>query len=147
APSARTEMARWVTFLGRSCVVLGGAFLIRALTDGRILPGGLGVALGIAFASTWILFAHRAATRGATVSAGFHGVVAALAAYPLILEATVRLAAMSPSAAALVLVGFTVLLLWVSWRDQLGWLAWIGVLSCLVTTIVLLRATPGRAGF
>jgi len=147
APSARTEMARWVTFLGRSCVVLGGAFLIRALTDGRILPGGMGVALGIAFASTWILFAHRAATRGATVSAGFHGVVAALVAYPLILEATVRLAAMSPSAAALVLVGFTVLLLWVSWRDQLGWLAWIGVLSCLVTTIVLLRATPGRAGF
>jgi len=147
SPSARAEMTRWVTFLGRSCVVLGGAFLIRALTDGRILPGGLGVTLGILFAATWVYFSHRAATGGATVSAGFHGVVAAIIAYPLILESTMRLGVMSPWAAALTLVGFTALLLMASWRDQLGWLAWVGVLSCLFTTIVLLRATPARAEF
>ena len=45
-PFAGVEMARWLTFLGRSCVVLGGAFLIRALTDSRAVPSGAGVALG-----------------------------------------------------------------------------------------------------
>ncbi|HZJ55040.1 MAG TPA: hypothetical protein VFD38_12940, partial [Myxococcaceae bacterium] len=147
APSSRTEITGWATLLGRSFLALGGAFLIRALTDGRILPGGLGVALGIAFAATWILFAHRAAARGAALNAGFHAVVAALIAYPLVLESTTRLGVMSTSVAALTLIGFTGLLLMASWRDQLGWLAWVGVLSCLVTTVVLLRATPGRTEF
>src|SRR5262245_12893023 len=45
--SGRAEISGWATLLGRSCLVLGGAFLIRALTDVRILPGGPGVALGI----------------------------------------------------------------------------------------------------
>jgi hypothetical protein len=146
-PATRAELARWVTLLGRSCVVLGGAFLIRALTDGRILPSGLGVALGILFAATWVFLSHRAGASGATLSAGFHGVTAALIAYPLILETTTRLGAMSSSVAGLTLVGFTALLLMVSWRDRLGWLAWIGVLSCLFTTLALLRATPARAEF
>jgi hypothetical protein len=146
-PSAGAEVVRWVTLLGRSCVVLGGAFLIRALTDGGPLPSGVGVALGMVFAATWVFFSHRAGAKGATLSAGFHGVTAALIAYPLVLETTARLRAMSTGVAALTLVGFTALLLVVSWRDRLGWLAWIGVLSCLLTTLALLRTTPGRAEF
>jgi hypothetical protein len=144
-PAAGAEMSRWVTLLGRSFLVLGGAFLIRALTEGGPLPGRVGVALGIVFATTWVFFSHRAGASGATLSAGFHGVTAALIAYPLVLEATARLGAMSSLVAALTLVGFTALLLMVSWRDRLGWLAWIGVLSCLLTTLALLRATPARA--
>ena len=147
SPSARAAMSRWVTFLGRSCVVLGGAFLVRALTDARILPGGLGAALGILFAATWLLFSHRAAAVGEPVSAGFHGVVAALIAYPLVLESTTRLGVMSTLAAAMTLVGFTALLLTVSRRDPMGWLAWVGVVACLLTTFVLLRATEARAEF
>ena len=145
--SATAEMARWVTFLGRSCLALGGAFLIRALTEGRLVPGGAGVALGILFAAAWVLFAHRAAAAGATLSAGFHGVVAAVIAYPLIAESTTRMGAMSTSAAALTLVGFTALVLGVAWRNRLGWLAWVGVLSCLLTGLVLSRATPARGEF
>jgi len=147
AAPAGVTVAGWVTLLGRSFVVLGGAFLIRALTDGRMLPSGVGVALGVVFAAAWVFFSHRAAASGATVSAGFHGVTAALIAYPLILETTTRLSAMPSWAAALTLIGFTALLLIASWRDRLGWLAWIGVLSCLFTTLVLLRATPARAEF
>lgn len=147
APSAGVTVARWVTLLGRSCVVLGGAFLIRALTDSRMLPGGVGVALGLLFAAAWVFLSHRAAASGAALSAGFHGVTAALIAYPLILETTTRLNAMSSWVAALTLVGFTALLLIASWRDRLGWLAWIGVLSCLLTTLVLLRVTQAHAEF
>ncbi|MGZ6131824.1 MAG: hypothetical protein ACXWLF_07360 [Myxococcaceae bacterium] len=143
-PAARAEMGRWVTFVGRSCLVLGGAFLIRVLTDGGILPGPLGVGLGVLFAATWVFFSHRAAARGASLSASFHAVVGALIAYPLVLEATTRLGVMSTIVAALTLVAFTGLLLVAAWRDRLLWLAWIGVLSCLLTTLALLVATRGR---
>ncbi|HXX29756.1 MAG TPA: hypothetical protein VEJ89_03460 [Myxococcaceae bacterium] len=144
---AGAETARWVTLLGRSCVVLGGAFLLRALTDSHLLPTGIGVALGILFAAAWVFLAHRAGAGGARLSAAFHAVTAAVIAYPLILETTARLGAMSAPVAALTLVGFTALLLLVSWRDALGWLAWTGVLSCLLTALVLLRVTQARAEF
>ncbi len=146
-PASSAELTRWATLLGRSCLVLGGAFLFRALTEGGTLPNGVGVALGIAFAAVWVFFSHRAGASGATLSAGFHGVTAALIAYPLVLETTTRLVAMSSGVAALTLLGFTALLLTASWRDRLRWLAWIGVVSCLVTTLILLRATPGKADF
>lgn len=144
-PRERTEVSRWVTFLGRSCLVLGGAFLIRALTDGGVLSAGPGVAFGVAFAATWLVLAHRAAMAGAKLSAAFHAVVGALIAYALILEATIRLAVMSTPAAALTLAGFTGLVLAVAWRNRLGWLAWLGVLACGLVSLVLLRATGARA--
>lgn len=147
AQPAAAEMARWVTLLGRSCMVLGGAFLIRALTDNRTVPRGAGVALGVLFAAAWVFLAQRAAARGATLSAGFHGVTASLIAYPLVVEATTRLDGMSSWVAALTLIGFTALLLIASSRGRLAWLAWIGVFFCLLTTLILLRATPARAEF
>jgi hypothetical protein len=145
APAARAEVNRWVTFLGRSCLVLGGAFLIRALTDGGVLSAGPGVAFGVAFAATWLVLAHRAVMAGAKLSATFHAVVGALIAYSLILEATIRLGAMSAPTAALTLAGFTGLILAVAWRDGLGWLAWLGVVACGLVSVVLLRATGSRA--
>jgi hypothetical protein len=140
-PKERTEASRWVTFLGRSCLVLAGAFLIRALTDGGVLSAGPGVAFGVAFAATWLILAHRTALAGAKLSAAFHAVVGALIAYSLILEGTIRLAVMSVPAAALTLVGFTGLVLAVAWRDRLGWLAWLGVVACGLVSVVLLRVT------
>ena len=73
--------------------------------------------------------------------------VAALIAYPLVLEATTRLGAMSTVVAALTLLAFTGLLLLAAWRDRLLWLAWIGVLACLLTTLALLVASGGRPEF
>jgi len=143
-PAGRVEVSRWVTFLGRSCLVLGGAFLIRALTDGGVLSAGPGVALGVGFAATWLVLAHRAAMAGAKLSAGFHGAIAALIGYSLVLEATTRMAAMTASTAALTLCAFTGLLLLVAWRDRLAWLAWVGVAACGLVTLLLLRATGAR---
>jgi hypothetical protein len=145
APAGKVDGNRWVTFLGRSCLVLGGAFLIRALTDGGVLSAGPGVAFGVAFAATWLVLAHRATVAGAKLSATFHAVVGALIAYSLILEATIRLGAMSAPAAALTLAGFTGLVLAVAWRDRLGWLAWLGVVACGLVSVGLLRATGARA--
>src|SRR5580765_5659375 len=63
-----------LTQVGRSCLVLGGAFLIRAMTDSGTLPRSIGAALGLSYALLWIVLADRAAGRGRSSSGAFLGV-------------------------------------------------------------------------
>jgi len=134
-------VARLLQLVGRTCLVLGGAFLIRALSDGRVLSLGVGIALGLALATASLGFSYRAAKLGRGLSAAFHGITAALIAYPLALETTTRLGAMSPPTAAGVVAGITALLLFVAWQHRLTALAWVGAASCLATTLALMQAT------
>ena len=47
--------------VGQVCLILGGAFLLRTLTDGGTLPRLGGTALGLAYAVVWAVVAWRAA--------------------------------------------------------------------------------------
>src|SRR5687768_3406785 len=66
---------------GRTFLVLGGGYLLRALTDSGLVARPLGVALGLAYALVWFWMADRDAARRRTLSAGFHGTAAALVAF------------------------------------------------------------------
>ncbi len=57
-------VARLLQLVGRTCLVLGGAFLIRALSDGRVLSLGVGIALALALATASLGFSYRAAKLG-----------------------------------------------------------------------------------
>src|SRR5262249_52696528 len=127
--------------VGRTCLALGGAFLIRALSDGKVLSLGVGIALALALAIASLAFSYRDAKLEKALSATFHGITAALIAYPLALETATRLGAMTPSAAAAVVAGITALLLLTAWRYRLAALAWVGVASCLATALALMQAT------
>src|SRR5512140_3791720 len=96
-------VANALTLAGRSFLVLGGAFLLRAITEGGRLPVFVGALLGLAYALFWIGAAWRTGSRGARTSANVHGVTAALIAFPLVGEAATRLAAFSPFVAAVAL--------------------------------------------
>ena len=145
APAARAEMSRWVTFLGRTVWCSAEPSSSARSPMAGCFPPLPAWRWGSGFAAIWLFLAHRATLAGAKVSAGFHAVVAAVIAYPLVLEATTRLGAMSATAAALTLAGFTGLLLFLAWRDQLAWLAWVGLAACGLVSVVLLRATDARA--
>src|SRR5829696_7097490 len=77
-----TALAGGLSFVGRTLLVLAGAFLLRALTDSGTLPGWLGVALGLAYAGTWVLLADRASAAAHVTSAAFHGFCAAAIGFP-----------------------------------------------------------------
>jgi hypothetical protein len=124
--------------LGKSLLVLGGAFLIRALTDGGTLPREAGIALGLAYAVAWIIVADRAGSRGRGLSATFFGSTAIFIACPLALEGATRFAAFPASAAAGLLAGFAGFTLLVAWRRNLPALAWVATLAVLATLLVLL---------
>ncbi|MDL2718344.1 MAG: hypothetical protein PT977_11350, partial [Acidobacteriota bacterium] len=70
-PKAREEaeegapVANALTLAGRSFLVLGGAFLLRAITEGGRLPVFVGALLGLAYALLWIGAALPGPPRGA----------------------------------------------------------------------------------
>lgn len=136
-----------VALLGRTLLVLAGAFLLRALTDAGRLDAGPGVLLGLAFAATWIVMADRAGGRGNGSSAAFHGLAFVLIAFPLLFEATTRFHFLNPAAVAAGLGGCTAIALAVAWRRRLQGLAWVATLGVLATAGALAVATAEMGPF
>ncbi len=130
-----------LALLGRTLLVLAGAYVVRALTDGQALPAALGVGLGIGYAALWQLRADRDALAGRVQSAAFHDLASGLIAFPLVWEATARFGLLSAPAGAAVLVGFFALGLAVAWHRRLAANAVVTTLLALGTAVALLAAT------
>ena len=130
-----------LTLSGRSLIILGGAYLIRAITESRVLPAAAGVALGMAYAGLWILAAGRAASKGLKGDATFHVVVATVIAFPLIFEATVRFHFLGPQTSAIALGFMVVFALAIAWRFNHQIMAWIITVAALITAVVLIANT------
>jgi hypothetical protein len=151
-PSAATEPAvpSIAALAGKCLFVLAGAFLVRALTDSGTLPRGAGVALGLAYAMTWLVVADRTGRNGsaaAATAATAWGVTALVIACPLVWEASTRFNVLPPAGAAGALFAVAVAALAASVRRNLFALAWASVLSALVTAIVLIVATHALVAF
>ncbi len=130
-----------ITLVGRTLLVLAGAYVARALTDGRAVPAGVGVALGLAYAVFWQLRADREARSGRRESAVFHSLASSLIAFPLLWETTARFGLLGARPASAALVGFFVLGLGVAWRQGLTLGAWATTGLTLATALALLVAT------
>jgi len=128
--------------VGRSLLILAGAFLLRALTEAGTFANGTGVALGLAYAASWIVAAAIAARKGARGSAGFFAVCAALIADPLIFEASTEFAVLSPTGSAVTLTIMTAAGLFVASRWRLQESAWVFVVGAMVTAATLAVVRP-----
>jgi hypothetical protein len=98
------QVEGWLALAGRTLVILGGAYLLRAITAAHIVPYGWGVAAGLLYGAPWLLLASRAGSRGRLLDAFCYGLSTALIGYPLVWEATVRFGVFTPLQSA-VLVG------------------------------------------
>jgi hypothetical protein len=136
-----------IPLVGRTFVALGGAYLLRALTDSAILPPRVGIAAGLVFAAVWIVAADRDAGRDRRLSAAFHALVGVLIAFPLLWEATVRFQNLPPSGSALVLALFTTGTLAAAVHRNHQAIAWIVVLAALPTAIAVIGATGAIVPF
>jgi hypothetical protein len=136
-----------ISYVGRTFVALGGAYLLRALTDSAIVPPRIGIALGMLYAFTWLAAADRAAGRGRRLSAAFHALVASLIAFPLLWEATVRFEDLSPTGSAIALSIVTVIAFGVAVRRNLQPVAWIVTCAALPTAIATISMTGALATF
>lgn len=97
-----SDLTGLATLLGRTCIVFGGAYLLRALTETGRLPGTAGVIIGLTYSLLFLIAADRAATTN-KLSAQFHGVTGMLIGLPIVWEATSQFHLLSPAWGALFL--------------------------------------------
>jgi len=147
APRSAHDPVVILSYVGRTFVALGGAYLLRALTDSAVLPQAGGIALGLAYALLWLAVADRASAAGRRLSAVFHGLVCGMIAFPLIWEAVSRFHLIGPEAAASAITAATALMLAVAIRQRLQTLAWIAVMPALGTLVALVAATSSVLPF
>lgn len=136
-----------VTNLGRALIVLGGAFLLRALTESGTWSPVIGVSLGLLYALTWIATSTRAAVGGHRLRAIFDGGAALLIGFPLIVEATLKFGLFTPVPAALALAAFSACVLLSANYGRLPGLAWLGSMGGLATGLLLMARSGEAAPF
>jgi hypothetical protein len=128
SPSERLGTAGALSLAGRLSIVLAGAYLLRALTEASGLTPLLGISFGLAYALLWLGAADRAAGKNLRWSSAFHGIAAALTAFPLIWEAVTRFRILSPPADSWLLAAFAAAFLTVACRRRFQVLAWFAML-------------------
>jgi hypothetical protein len=130
-----------VGLIGRTLIVLGGAFLIRFITESKTLPQFAGTIVGIAYALFWVLLADYEARKTASESATFHGVSAALIGFPLLWETTLKFAYLTPTQSAAVVTVFTGIALVVAWHRDMRSFALVIAAPAALTMLALGFAT------
>ncbi len=134
----QSDLTAIVTLVGRTLVVLAGAYLLRALTESGVLASGPGALLGLGFALCWVILADRAGARGRRMPATFHGVAFVLITFPLLYETAARFHLLNSGPAAASLAGSAAIALVVAARRRLRGLAWITTLGALATAVALM---------
>lgn len=130
-----------LSLVGRTFIVFGGAFFLRALTDTGRLPRGGGIVVGLLYALTWLAAADRSASRGRRLGPLFHGVAGVAIGLPLLWEASTRFGFLGPAASAVAVSAFTALALGVAWRRRLQGLAGVATVGMIGTALALVGAS------
>ena len=136
-----------LSLFGRLLLVLAGGFFLRAMTDAGVLAVPVGIALAFAYASVWLFMSDRAGARGQVPNAVVHALAAAIVAFPLSVEATIRFKVLTGSSSALVISALSAGLLFVTWHRRLRGVAWITVVGALPASAALLIQTGVVAPF
>jgi hypothetical protein len=136
-----------LSLVGRLLLVLAGGFFLRAMTDAGVLAVPVGIALAFAYASVWLFMSERAGRRGQVPNAVVHALAAAIVAFPLAVEATIRFKVLTGPTSALVVAALSAGLLFVAWRRRLRGVAWITVVGALPASAALLVQTGVVAPF
>jgi hypothetical protein len=139
-PRADFTLVAVLALVGRTCLVLGGAYLLRALTDAGTLPRVGGTILGLLYAVAWLGFAYRLDPARRRLVAPFYGIATALIAFPILWEAAVRVHLLTPAETALAMAAVTALAFAVAARRRIQSLAWIISLAGVVAALLLLTA-------
>ena len=130
-----------LTLVGRSLIVLGGAFLLRAIANLPSVPDGLGVGLGLAYAATLLGLADRAAARGREADSACHGFTALLVAYPLVGEMMLRFHVLDAWAGSLAVTAWFAVAILLAARRRAVALAWIVTGGTVIAVVALGFAT------
>ena len=132
--------------LGRVVLGIAGAYLLRAAGESGIFPLWIAETLAICYAAAWLVWAAWPGAQSRLVRYSY-SIAAALILSPLLWEAAVRFQTIKPTVAAVVLSAFAFLAATLAWRRNISPVAWVGMLTAVITSLVLLPATRGPVPF
>lgn len=130
-----------LSLIGRLFLVLAGGFFLRAMTEAGLLAAQIGIALAFAYGMGWLYLADRAGRRQHGSSAVIHALAAAMVAFPLLVEATIRFKVLSGAESTLGIAVLTAGFLFVARRRRLQAVAWVAVIAALPTSLILMART------
>ncbi len=131
---------------GKAVLGIAGAYLLRAAAESGIFPRWIAVTLALTYGAAWLVWAawRQAQARLASYS---YAITSALILSPLLWEVTVRFRMIEPGVAAAVLAAFALLAVILAWRRSLSLVIWVGMLTAVVTALILMEATRAPVPF
>ncbi len=125
---------------GKSMLGMAGAYLLRAVAESGSFSKLAVVALAIAYAGMWLIWAVRVPAR-AWLASTIYAATSALILAPMLWELTLRFGFLTPAAAAAVLAAFVLAAYALAWKRDLTTIVWVAALTSALASIALLVAT------
>lgn len=122
--------------VGRTILILGGAYLLRAITQSAVLPEIVGMLVGLAYALFWLFVAEKVAL-DRPKSAIFEAGIATVIALSVTLESAVRFRFIDAVTATAMIAGICTLVLVVAVKRKLALVAWVGVVGSVIGLVTI----------
>jgi hypothetical protein len=114
---------------------------LRALAEAKVFPIGVTVTLGFVYAAIWMWRSARQASAGRRARAAFAAAIAAVIAFPILWEATIRFHLLGTNSASLGIAIATTALVVIGYRGGGERIAWIGGAGAIACTVGLAAET------
>ena len=132
--------------VGKAMLGIAGAYLLRAVAESGSFPKLAVVALALAYAGMWLVWAARVPVETRFASTAY-AATAALILAPMLWELTLVFKALSTFVVAGVLAAFVVAASALAWKRSLVSIVWVANGTAALTAIALLIATHDLVPF
>jgi hypothetical protein len=140
AESALPQSEGVFPVVGKAMLGIAGAYLLRHLNESGALPQWVVVALALAYAGMWLLWAARVPASTPFTSTAY-AVTSALILAPMLSELTLSFKILPASATAGILSAFVVGAGALAWKRNLAPLIWVATVTAVFTALALMIAT------
>jgi len=132
--------------LGKAMLGMAGAYLLRAVAESGSFPKLAVVALALAYAAMWLVWAVR--TRdGERFASTVYATTSALILAPMLWELTLRFEVLPAFVTAAILAAFVLAADALAWKRNLATVVWVINVAAVVTLLALLIATHDLVPF
>jgi hypothetical protein len=132
--------------LGTAVLGIAGAYVLRAVAESRVLGSWIPVTVALLYAAAWLIWAAQPRVANG-IARNCYAITSALILAPLLWETTVRFQMFAPPVVAGMLVVFAALATALAWRTKHSAIAWTGVLTAVITGLILIVATRALLPF
>jgi len=126
--------------VGKAMLGIAGAYLLRAVAESGALPQWVIVALALAYAGMWLLWAARVPTSIPFTSTAY-ALTSSMILIPMLWELTLRFKILPASATAGILSVFAIGAGILAWKRNLTPLIWVASVTAVCTALALMIAT------